>query len=90
VVAAASSPIKSPRFQPHLGGYVENLAGGVRFSRTYSGWWDLQNVMGLHRWLFFLPRLWAGCDLLDPFGAFPFASKNVRLTQGGAAAAARR
>jgi hypothetical protein len=31
-----------------------------------------------------------GCGLLDPFSDFPSATNNVRPTQGGAAAAARR
>jgi hypothetical protein len=37
VVAAASSPIKSPRLQPHLGSDVEKLVGVVWSSRTSSG-----------------------------------------------------
>jgi hypothetical protein len=31
-----------------------------------------------------------GCGLLDPFDDFPSATNNVKPTQGGAAAAARR
>jgi hypothetical protein len=38
---------------------------------------------------FFL-RLWDRCGLFDSFGDFPSVTNNVRPTQGGAAAAARR
>jgi hypothetical protein len=38
----------------------------------------------------FLLRLRDGCGLLDPFSDFSSATNNVRPTQGGAAAAARR
>jgi hypothetical protein len=39
---------------------------------------------------FFLLRLRDGRDIFDPFSDFPFATNNIRPTQGGAAAAARR
>jgi hypothetical protein len=52
--------------------------------------WDLRIVKELHRQFFLLLRLWDGCGLFDPFGDFPSATNNVRPTQGGAAAAARR
>jgi hypothetical protein len=36
IVAVASSPIKYPRLQSHLGGDVEKFVGVVWFSRTYG------------------------------------------------------
>jgi hypothetical protein len=88
-VAVASSPIKSPRFQPRLGGDAEKLVGVVWFSMTSSGCGDLRIAKELHRRLFLLLRLWNGCGLFDPFGDFPSATYNVRTALGGAAAAAR-
>jgi hypothetical protein len=35
VVTTASSPIKYPQFQPHLGGDVEKLVGVLWSSRTF-------------------------------------------------------
>jgi hypothetical protein len=64
--------------------------GVVWSSRISSGCGDLRIVKELHRQFFLLLRLRGGCGLLDPFGDFPSATKNVRPTQGGAAAAARR
>jgi hypothetical protein len=58
--------------------------------RISSGCGDLRIVKELHRQLFLLLCLRDGCGLLDPFGDFPFVTKNVRPTQGGAAVAARR
>jgi hypothetical protein len=90
VVVAIPRAIRSPRLQPHLGGYVERLVGVVWASRISSGCGDLQIVKELHRQFFLLLRLRGGCGLLDPFGDFPFATNNVRPTHGGAATAARR
>jgi hypothetical protein len=59
-------------------------------SKISSGCGDLWIVKELHRQFFLLLRLWDGCGLLDPFGNFPSATNNVRPTQGGAAAVARR
>jgi hypothetical protein len=64
--------------------------GVVWSSRISSGCGDLWIVKELHRQFFLLLRLQDGCGLLDPFGDFPFATNNVRPTQGGAAAATRR
>jgi hypothetical protein len=89
VVVAAPRAIKSPRLKPHLGGNVKRLVGVVWSSRISSGCGDLRIVKELHRQFFLLRRLRNGCGLLDPFGDFPSAT-NVRPTQGGAAAAARR
>jgi hypothetical protein len=55
-----------------------------------SGCGDLRIVKELYRQFFLLLCLWDGYGLLDPFGDFPSATNNVRPTQGGAAAAARR
>jgi hypothetical protein len=55
-----------------------------------SGCEDLRIVKEFHRQFFFLLHLRDGCGLLDPFGDFPSATNNIRPTQGGAAAAARR
>jgi hypothetical protein len=90
VVVATPHAIRSPRLQPHLGGNVERLMRVVWSSRISSGCGDLRIVKELHRQFFLLLRLWDGCGLLDPFDDFPSATNNVRLTQGGAAAAARR
>jgi hypothetical protein len=46
--------------------------------------------MELHLRLFLLLPLWDECALLDPFGDFPTATNNVRPTQGGVGAVARR
>jgi hypothetical protein len=59
-------------------------------SRISSGCGDLRIVKELHRQFFLLLRLRDGCGFLDPFGDFPFATINIRPTQGGAAAAVRR
>jgi hypothetical protein len=59
-------------------------------SRISSGYGDLWIVKELHRQFFLLLRIRDGCGLLDPFGDFPSATNNVRPTQGGATAAARR
>ena len=90
MVVAASLPISSSRLQPHLDGDVEKLVEVVWSLRILSGYGDLRIVMELHRQFNFLLRLRDGCGLLDPFGDFPSATNNVRLTQGGAAVAARR
>jgi hypothetical protein len=59
-------------------------------SRISSGCGDLRIVKELYRQFFLLLRLRDGYGLLDPFGDFPSATNNVRPTQRGAAAAARR
>jgi hypothetical protein len=89
VAAAASSPIKSPRLQPHLNSDVEKLGSGVVLE-DFLWLGDLRIVMELHRQLFLHLRLRDGCGLLDPFGDFLSAINNVRPTQGEAAAAACR
>jgi hypothetical protein len=86
VVVVASRAIRSPRLEPHLGGNVERLVGVVWSLRISYGYGDLQIVKELHRQFFLLLHLWDGCGLLDPFGDFPSATNNARLTQGGAAA----
>jgi hypothetical protein len=90
VVVAAPRAIRSSRLQPHLGGNMERLVGVVWSSRMSSGCGDLHIVKELHRQFFLLLHLRDGCGLLDPFGDFPSATNNVRPTQGGAAAVARR
>jgi hypothetical protein len=85
VVAAASSPIMSPRLQPHLGGDVEM----VWSSKTFSSCGDLRIIKELHRWFILLLRLRDRCGLLGPFSDFPSATNNVMLALDGAAAAAR-
>jgi hypothetical protein len=90
VVVAAPCAIRSPWLQPHLGGNVERLVEVVWSSRISSGCGDLQIVKELHRQFFLLLCLRDGCGLLDPFSDFPSATNNVRLTQGGAAAAVHR
>ena len=90
MVVAASLPIRSSRLQPHLDGDVEKFVEVVWSLRILSGYGDLRIIMDLHRQFNFLLRLRDGCGLLDPFGDFPSATNNVRPTQGGAAAAARR
>jgi hypothetical protein len=90
VVVAAPRAIIFSRLQPHLDGYVEKLVGMVWSSRISSGCGDLRIVKELHRQFILLLRLRDGCGLFDPFGDFPSAINNVRLAQGGAAAAARR
>jgi hypothetical protein len=90
VVVAAPRAIRSPRLQPHLGSNIEKFVGLVWSSRISSGCGDLRIVKELHRQFFLLLRLRDGCGLLDPFGDFPSATNNVRPTQRGAAAAARR
>jgi hypothetical protein len=90
VVVVASRAISSPRLQPHLGDNVERLVGVMWSLRISSGCGDLRIVKELHRQFFLLLRLQDACGLLDPFGDFPSATNNVRPTQGGAAAAARR
>jgi hypothetical protein len=87
-VVAAPRAIRSPRFQPHLGGNVKRLVGVVWSSRISSGCGDLRIVKEFYWRFFLLLHLRDGCNLLDPFGDFPFATNNVRPTQGGAAAAA--
>jgi hypothetical protein len=64
--------------------------GVVLSSRISSGCGNLRIVKEFHRQFFLLLRLRGGCGLVDPFGDFPFATNNVRPTQGGAAAMARR
>jgi hypothetical protein len=59
-------------------------------SRILSGCEDLWIVKEHHRQLFPLLRLRDECGLHNPFGDFPSATNNVKPTQGGAAAAARR
>jgi hypothetical protein len=60
----------------------------VWFSRISSSYGDSPDVKELHRRLFLLCRLRGKCGFLDPFDDFPSAINNIRLTQGGAAAAA--
>jgi hypothetical protein len=74
----------------HLGGNVERLVRVVWSSRISSGCGDLQIVKELHRQFFLLLCLRDGFGLLDPFGDFLSATNNIRLSQGGAAAAAGR
>jgi hypothetical protein len=106
VVVAAPRAIRSSRLQPHLGGNVERLVEwcgllGFRLavgifgsSRSFIG--NVRHIrVGLYlntsnRQFFLLLRLRDGYGLLDPFGDFPSTTNNVRPTQGGAAAAARR
>jgi hypothetical protein len=90
MVMAASCAIRSPLLQPHLGGNLERLMGAVWSSRISSSCGDLWIVKELHRQFFLFLRLRDRCGLLHPFGDFPSATNNVRPTQGGAAAAARR
>jgi hypothetical protein len=90
VVVTALRAIRSPRLQPHLGGNVERLVGVVWSQRISSGCGDLRIVKDLHRQFFLLLRLRDGCGRVDPFGDFQSATNNVRPTQGGAAASARR
>jgi hypothetical protein len=90
VVVAAPRAIRSPWLQPHLGGNIKRFVGVVWSLRISSGREDLRIVKELHRQFLLLIRLRDGCGLLDPFGDFPSATNNVRMTQGGAAAAARR
>jgi hypothetical protein len=90
VVVAVPHAIRSPRLQPHHGSNVKKLVGVVWSSRISSSCGDLRIVKELQRQFFPLLRLWDGCGLLDPFGDFPSVTNNVRPTQGGAAAAARR
>jgi hypothetical protein len=90
VVVAAPRAIRSPWLQPHLDGNAEKLLGVVWSSRISSRCGDLWIVKELHRQFFLLLRLRDGCGLLDPFDDFLSATNNVRPTQGGAAAAARR
>jgi hypothetical protein len=80
-----SHAIRSPRLQSHLDGNIERLVGVVWSSRISSGCGDLRIVEELHRQFFLLLRLRDGCGLVDPFVDFPFATNNVRPTQGGAA-----
>jgi hypothetical protein len=88
VVVATSRAVRSSRLQLHLGGNVKRLVGVVWSSRILSSYGDLRIVKELHRQFFLLLRLRDGCGLLDPFADFPFATNNVRPTQGEAAAAA--
>jgi hypothetical protein len=88
VVAATSRAVRSFRFQLHLGGNVKRLVGVVWSSRISSSCGDLRIIKELHRQFFLFLRLRDGCGLLDPFGDFPFATNNVRPTQGEAATAA--
>jgi hypothetical protein len=74
----------------HLGGNVERFMGVVWSSRISSGCGDLRIVKELHRQFFLRLHLRGGCGLLDPFGDFPSATNNVRLTQGEGTAAAHR
>jgi hypothetical protein len=90
VAAAASSPIKSPRLQPHLDGDVEKFVGVVSPSRTSSGRGDLRIIKELHRQFILLLHLRDECGFLGPFGDFPPATNDARPVMGGAAAAARR
>jgi hypothetical protein len=53
---AVSCAIRSPRFQPHLGGNTEKLVGVVWSSRILSGCEDLWIVKELHRQFFLLLR----------------------------------
>jgi hypothetical protein len=86
----APHAIRSSRLQPHLNSNVERFVEVVWSSRISSGRRDLPIVKELHRQFFLLLRIRDRCGLLDMFGDFPSATNNVRPTQGGAAAAARR
>jgi hypothetical protein len=90
VVVTAPRAIRSLRLQPHLDGNIERLVGVVWSLRISSGCGDLWIVKELHRQFCLLLRLRGGCGLFDPFGDFPSTTNNVRLSQEGAAAAARR
>jgi hypothetical protein len=89
-VVVAPRAIRSFRLQPYLNGSVKRLVGVLWSSSFSSGCGDLRIVKELHRQFFLLLRLWDGCGLFDLFNDFPSATNNVRLTQGGAAAAAHR
>jgi hypothetical protein len=78
------------RLQPHLDGAVEKLVRVVCSLRISSCCGGLRIIKELHRQFILLLRFWVGCGLFDLFGNFPSATNNVRPTQGGAAAAARR
>jgi hypothetical protein len=90
VVVVVPRVIRSPRLQPHLRSNAGRLVGAVWSLRISSSCGDLWIVKELHRQFFLLLRLWDGCGLLDPFGEFPSTTYYARLTQGGAAAVARR
>jgi hypothetical protein len=89
VVVAASRAIRSTWLQPHLDGNIERLVRVVWSSRISSSCGDFWIVRELY-WQFFLLRLRDGCRLLDPFDDFPSTTNNVRPTQVGVAATARR
>jgi hypothetical protein len=90
VVVAAPRAIRSLQLQPHLDSNIERLVGVAWSLRISSGCGDLWIVKELHRQFFLLLCLGDRCGFLDPFDDFPSATINVRPTQGGAAAAARR
>jgi hypothetical protein len=79
-----------PRHQPYLDGDIEKLVSVVWSSRISSGYGDLRIVKELHRHFILLIRLHKGCGIFDPFADFSSTTNNVRPTQGGAAAEARR
>jgi hypothetical protein len=83
VVAAASSPIKSPRLQPHLDSDIEKFVGVVSPSRTSFGLGDLRIVKELHRQFILLLHLRDGCGFLGLFSDFPSATNNVRPAMRG-------
>jgi hypothetical protein len=64
--------------------------GVVWSSRISSECGDIWIIKERHRQFFLLLCLRDGYGLLDPFSNFPSTTNNVRPTQGGAAAAARR
>jgi hypothetical protein len=82
VVVATPRAIRFPWLQPHLGDNVERLVRVLWSSRILSGCGDLRIVKELYQQFFLLLRLRGGCGLLNPFGDFPFATNNVRPTQG--------
>jgi hypothetical protein len=88
VVVAAPRAIWALQLQPHLGGNVERLVGVLWSSRISYGCEDLRIIKELH--VFPLLCLRDECGLLDPFDNFPFATNNVRPTQGGAAVVTHR
>jgi hypothetical protein len=52
--------------------------------------WGSSDRQGVSSAVFLLIRPRDGCGLLDPFGDFPSATNNIRPTQEGATAVARR
>jgi hypothetical protein len=90
VVVAASRTIMFPQLQPYLDINVEKLVDVVWSSRISSGCGGLRIVKELHRQFILFLHIRNGCGLFDLFSDLPFATNNVRPTQGGVATAAPR